>query len=321
MKHKSNKTRKVPFRVVCLGNVLVDMLVKPVNRLPPPGGLLPVDRVEMAMGGCASNTAIALSRLGVSTSLWGKLGGDTFGGYALKELKKDGVDTSRVIGDSAVSTSATLVLVDSQGQRSFLHSMAANDHIHPRDIKLSLLSRFDHLHIGGYFLFPTLDGVPMARILRMARQKNVTTSLDTAWDLSGRWMKALKPCLPYLDYFMPSEREVKMLLPRLGPGQYRKAAREFLRLGCRTVIIKRGEKGSYLLNWDEEELNVPAFRTRVVDTTGAGDCYCAGFIKGLSLGWKLRDCMELGNAAGACAVRALGATAGIKNFEQVRSLT
>ena len=294
------------------------MLVKPVDRLPPPGGLLPVDRVEMAMGGCASNTAIALSRLGVSTTLFGKLGKDTFGSYALKELKKDRVDSSQVKCDPQVSTSATLVLVDSKGQRSFLHSMAANDHILPRDIRLSRLSTFNHLHIGGYFLFPTLDGPPMARILSLARQKGLSTSLDTAWDLEGRWMKALRPCLPYLDYFMPSEREVKMLLPRLGPAQYRQAAREFLKMGCRSVVIKRGEKGSYLLNWNGDEIHVPALRTKVVDTTGAGDCYCAGFIKGLSLGRELRDCMKLGNAAGACAVRALGATAGIRNFGQIR---
>ncbi len=317
---KNKIDRKGIYRAACLGNVLVDMLVKPVDRFPPPGGLLPVNHIEMAMGGCASNTAIALSRLGVATSFWGKLGRDTFGGYALKELKKDRVDVRQVKSDPSVSTSATLVLVDSKGQRSFLHSMAANDHIRFQDVSLRLLPALDHLHIGGYFLFPALDGKPMAQILKTARKWGVTTSLDTAWDLRGRWMKALKPCLPYLDYFMPSEREVEMLLPRFGPGQYRKAAREFLKLGCRTVVIKRGEKGSYLLNWDGDEIHVPAFRSRVVDTTGAGDCFCAGFIKGLSLGWNLRDCMKLGNSAGAFAVRALGATAGIKNFAQIRSL-
>jgi sugar/nucleoside kinase (ribokinase family) len=198
--------------------------------------------------------------------------------------------------------------------------MAANDHIHPQDVHTHLIPSLNHLHIGGYFLFPALDGKPMARILQKARQKGVVTSLDTAWDLKGRWMKALRPCLPFLDYFMPSEREVGMLLPRLGAGKYRQAAAEFIRLGCRTVIIKRGEKGSYLLNWDGTEIQTPAFRTRVVDTTGAGDCFCAGFIKGLSLSWELKDCLRLGNAAGACAVKALGATAGIKNFAQINSL-
>lgn len=306
--------KKQPFRVVCLGNVLVDILVKPVNSMPPVGGLLSVDRVEMALGGCASNTAVALSRLGVPTSLWGKLGRDFFSDFALKELKRAGVETSGVALDPKADTSATVVLINHKAQRSFLHSVAANDHIYIEELKLSRLARFHHLHIGGYFLFPALDGWPMADILKQAQRKGLTTSLDTAWDLKGRWMKALKPCLPYLDYFMPSEREVKMLLGFTHPA---KAARAFLKLGARAIIIKRGEKGSYFLNREGVEIKIGAYRAKVVDTTGAGDCFCAGFIKGLSMGWDLKKSLQLGNAAGACAVEELGATAGIHFFKQV----
>jgi sugar/nucleoside kinase (ribokinase family) len=306
--------KKRPFRVVCLGNVLVDILVKPVNRLPSVGGLLSVDRVEMAMGGCASNTAVALSRLDVPTSLWGKLGRDFFGEYALKALKEAGVETSSLVLDTKSGTSATVVLINREAQRSFLHSVAANDHIYIEELKLSRLSRFSHLHIGGYFLFSALDGKPMAKILKQAQQKGLTTSLDTAWDLKGRWMKTLKPCLPYLDYFMPSEREVKMLLGYTNPA---KAARAFMRLGAGAVIIKSGEKGSHFLNREGLEIEIPAYRAKVVDTTGAGDCFCAGFIKGLSLGWDIKKCLQLGNAAGACAVEALGATTGIRSLKQV----
>jgi sugar/nucleoside kinase (ribokinase family) len=307
-----------PYRVACLGNVLVDLLVKPVERLPPKGGLLPVERVEAALGGCASNTAVALSRLGVRVSLWGKVGGDFPGDYALQSLRGDSVEVSGVKRDPRVSTSATVVLVDSAGRRSFLHSTAANDHITRKDLDLSRLPRFRHLHVGGYFLFSKLDGSPMASILREARRKGLTTSLDTAWDVKNRWMKALRPCLPYLDYFMPSEREVRMLLGRLLPA--RKAGSVFLDLGARCVVIKQGEKGAYLRRRDGLELRVPAFSARAVDTTGAGDCFCAGFLKGLSLGWDPLRCLKLGNAAGACAVSRLGATAGLRSFRQVRSL-
>jgi sugar/nucleoside kinase (ribokinase family) len=297
-----------------LGIVLVDILVKPVNQLPPVGGLLPVDHMEMALGGCASNTAVALSRLGVSTSLWGKLGQDSFGDFALKELKQAGVEISGMVIDKKVDTSATVVLVNRKAQRSFLHSVAANDHIYGTELKLSRFSQFQHLHVGGYFLFSALDGKPMADILKKAQKKGLKTSLDTAWDLKGRWMKALKPCLPYLDYFMPSEREVKMLLGYTNPAW---AARAFLKLGAGAIIIKLGEKGSYFLNREGLEIKVPAYRAKVVDTTGAGDCFCAGFIKGLSLGWDIKKSLQLGNSAGACAVEALGATAGIQSLKQV----
>ncbi|HET9869609.1 MAG TPA: carbohydrate kinase family protein, partial [bacterium] len=230
-----------PYKVVCLGNVLVDVLVKPVDRLPKPGSLLPVDHIELAMGGCASNTAIVLARLGVPTDLWGKLGKDDFGGYALKQLGREGVGVSGIRVSKKVSTSATIVVVHSDAQRSFLHSMAANDEIGPKDLKLSRLSRFDHLHVGGYFLFPALDGPRMAKVLEEARHRGLTTSLDTAWDLQGRWLKTLKPCLPHLDYFMPSEREVKMLLGHAQPAQ---AARTFQKMGAKNVVVKLGEKGS-----------------------------------------------------------------------------
>src|SRR6185369_4449203 len=153
-------------------------------------------------------------------------------------------------------------------QRSFLHSVAANDHIYKKDLKLSRLSSFKHLHVGGYFLFPALDGAPMASVLKEAQRRGLTTSLDTAWDLKNRWMRALKPCLPYLDYFMPSEREVKKLLGTTHPVR---AARAFLKLGVRCVVLKLGEKGSYLLNREGLELKVRAFRAKVIDTTGAGD--------------------------------------------------
>lgn len=313
MSRKERKTR--PFKVVCLGNVLVDILVKPVDAFPPMGGLLSVEHVQMAMGGCASNTALALSRLGVPTALWGKLGQDIFGDFAVRELQKAGVETQDVLRDKTSETSATVVLVNSKAQRSFLHSLAANDHIYKKDIALSQLSRFDHLHIGGYFLFPALDGKPMADILKAARRRGLTTSLDTAWDLKDRWMKVLKPCLPHLDYFMPSEREVLKLL---GYKQPARAAKAFQKLGARNVVIKLGEKGSYFLG-EAGEFRVPAFRSRVIDTTGAGDCFCAGFIKGLSLQWDIPRSLRLGNAAGACAVSALGATAGIRSFSQVRA--
>lgn len=303
-----------PYKVICLGNVLVDILAKPVDKLPPRGGLLPVGHIELAMGGCASNTAIVLSRLGVKTSLWGKLGRDDFGEYALRQLKREKVLTTGIVLDSKVSTSATVVLIHSDAQRSFLHSMAANDEISLGDIHFQAFAGFQHLHVGGYFLFPALDGPRMAKVLKAAQARGLTTSLDTAWDLKGKWLKTLKPCLPFLDYFMPSEREVKMLL---GHVQTAKAARAFQKMGAKNVVLKLGEKGSYLLSRSGAEIKVPAFKAKVVDTTGAGDAFCAGFLKGLSLGLDDRGCLRLGNAAGARAVEALGATAGVKSFQQL----
>jgi sugar/nucleoside kinase (ribokinase family) len=315
--HRTGKIGSSAYSILCLGNVLADILVKPVDRLPAKGGLMLVSDIRAALGGCASNTAAALGKMGARVAILGKVGRDAYGRYVVGELRKAGVDTRRVLTDATTPTSATLVLVDRKGQRSFLHSVAANAELVRREVVPSLFKGFRHLHVGGYFLFPGLDGAPMGGLLKKARRMGLVTTLDTAWDIEGRWMKALAPCLPHLDYFLPSELEVGKLL---GHRDIRRAARTFTGMGVGCVIIKRGSKGAFLRHRDGREVSVPALRVRVADTTGAGDCFCAGFIKGLSLGWGLERCLGLACAAGACAVREVGATAGIHSFSQVRGM-
>jgi sugar/nucleoside kinase (ribokinase family) len=211
-------------------------------------------------------------------------------------------------------TGATVVLVDSKAQRSFLHSVASNAELSPREVTPRLLKGFDFLHVGGYFLFPGLEGVPMGRLLKSAKQYGLVTSLDTAWDIHGRWMKALAPCLPHLDYFLPSEREVRYLVGRMTP---RRAAEVFLRRGVGCVVIKMGEKGAYLRHKEGWELHQPARQTKAVDTTGAGDCFCAGFLKGLTLERALPECLKIACASGSLAIQTLGATEEIHSWAQV----
>jgi len=301
-------------RVLCLGNVVVDVLAYPVDALPPKGGMTLVEDIRMALGGCASNTAVALAKMGASVSLCAKVGRDPMGDFAVEGLRQAGVDAGPVLRCPKTPTGATVVLVDSKAQRSFLHSVASNAELSSREVTPRLLKGFDFLHVGGYFLFPGLDGVPMGRLLKSAKQFGLVTALDTAWDIHGRWMKALAPCLPHLDYFLPSEREVRHLVGPLSP---RRAAEVFLRRGAGCVVIKMGEKGAYLRHREGWEIHQPATKTKAVDTTGAGDCFCAGFLKGLTLGFSLPDCLKTACASGSLAVETLGATTGIRSWRQV----
>jgi sugar/nucleoside kinase (ribokinase family) len=273
-----------------------------------------VKDIRMALGGCASNTAVALAKMGASVSLCAKVGRDPMGDFAVEGLRQAGVDVGPVFRCPKTPTGATVVLVDTKAQRSFLHSVASNAELSPREVTPRLLKGFDFLHVGGYFLFPGLDGVPMGRLLKSAKNHGLVTSLDTAWDIHGRWMKALAPCLPHLDYFLPSEREVRHLVGRMTP---RRAAEIFLRRGVGCVVIKLGDKGAYLRHKEGWELHQPARQTKPVDTTGAGDCFCAGFLKGLILGRPMSECLSLGCSAGSLAVEALGATEGVCSWKQV----
>jgi sugar/nucleoside kinase (ribokinase family) len=304
-------------KILCLGNVVVDVLARPVDKLPPSGGLSLVEDIRLALGGCASNTAAALGKMGARVSLLARVGKDPFGDFAVAELERAKVDCSRVSRSKRVPTAATAVLIDSHAQRSFLHSVAANAELSSRDIDPSVFRPFGHLHVGGYFLFPGLDGAPMGRVLSAAKRQGLSTSLDTAWDFENRWMKALKPCLSHLDHFLPSEKEVKSLL---GHCRLREAAGAFLRMGVQCVVIKRGAKGAYLRHREGWEIHRPARKVPAVDTTGAGDCFCAGYVKGLTEKRPLPECLAYGCAAGSLAVQALGATAGIMSWRQVKSV-
>src|SRR5206468_1284852 len=144
-------------------------------------------------GGCAANTGIALARLGVATSVIGKVGRDGFGQFLVDTLTHHGVDAGGVLRDEHVHTSATMVMVHPDAERSFVHYPGANatltaDELHPGRFGGARI-----LHVAGALLMPAFDGEPTANVLREARGKGLYTSLDTVWDSRGRWMAAIRP--------------------------------------------------------------------------------------------------------------------------------
>ncbi|MDE0552777.1 MAG: PfkB family carbohydrate kinase, partial [Candidatus Poribacteria bacterium] len=131
-------------------------------------------------------------------------------------------------------------------------------------------------------------------------------------------METLEPCLPYVDIFMPSIIEAQHLT---GLSDYREIA-QFLRgnYDIDTVIIKMGENGSYAATPEAEHL-APAYPVDVVDATGAGDAYAAGFLAGTLMDWDLKATVELASATGAACVTAIGTTAGIQNLEETLKIS
>lgn len=303
-------------KVACLGILVADLVARTVESMPERGKLRTVDQMSLHTGGCAANTAIALAKLGARTLAIGATGDDPLGAFLAGELASQGVDVRGVRKLRDCSTSATMVLVHRDGERSFLHHLGANAHFRPADVDFRLVEECAYLHLAGALILPGLDGQPMAEVLARARSKGVTTSLDTAWDPSGRWLETLEPCLPHLDYFMPSLEEAREL-SRLDDPE--KMLAFFAALGSGTVILKMGVSGSMALD-ASGIARAPAIPTVAVDATGAGDCFAAGFLRGRMEGWAVERCLRLGNAAGSLCVRAVGATSGIRSFEDTVSL-
>jgi sugar/nucleoside kinase (ribokinase family) len=140
----------------------------------------------------------------------------------------------------------------------------------------------------------------------------IKTSLDTAWDATGRWMFLLKPCLQHLDIFLPSLDEAQQIS---GLKEPRDIARFFMDCGIELIAIKMGSKGSYATD-GENELIMPPFMVEAVDAVGAGDSFVAGFLTGIMRGWDLEKTLKFANATGALCVTAIGATTGIRSFEE-----
>jgi len=298
-------------QVICLGILVVDILARPVDEFPQRGRLTLVDRMELHTGGCAGNTAIGLSRVGISAGVMGKVGEDGFGDFLLSVMRRERVDAAGIVRDRSANTSATMVLVHGDGERSFIHYIGANGKLRVEDVDLDRLVGARALHIAGALLMPELDGEPTARLLEHAQRRRIITSLDTAWDSAGRWMKALEPALEHLDYFLPSVEEARMLSGRDQPADI---AEFFLSRGVGVVALKMGEDGCYVAS-RAENFRMPAFAVSPIDATGAGDAFAAGFLAGVVKGWGLRETARFANAVGALCTLAIGTTAGIRSMQ------
>lgn len=298
--------------VTCLGILVADLVGRPVDTYPERGKLVLVEELGLHSGGCAANTGVDLSKIGVSTGIIGKVGSDGLGDFMVEALKKHGLDITGVVRDHKIGTSGTMVVVHSDGERSFIHYLGANAALTEEDVNWDVVKNTKILHVAGTFLMPAIDGEPTARVLKKAQSMGITTTLDTAWDSKGRWMSVLKPCLAHIDYALPSIDEARLITGRHNPAD---VASVFMDHGVKVVGLKMGEEGCYIRTKDKE-IRIPRFEVKAIDATGAGDSFVAGFLAGIHYGWDLEKTGRFANAVGACCVMELGATAGIRSLEE-----
>jgi sugar/nucleoside kinase (ribokinase family) len=301
--------------VVCLGILVADAIARPVGELPERGSLGLVDEISLHGGGCALNTASALARLGLDAGAAGKVGDDAFGAFLLALLDERGVDRAGVLVDPAVATSATVVLVDSSGERTFLHLPGASASVRAEELDRSHLFSGRCLHLAGALVLEALDGEPGARLLAEARSRGLMTSLDTVWDATGRWERVL-PALPHLDLFAPSLLEGRAIS---GENEPAAVASWFRERGAREVVLKCGASGCYA-SGEGFEGALEAFPVVAIDGTGAGDAFVAGLLYGRLAGWPLERSSRFANAVGALATTAVGAVEGVRGLKETLAL-
>lgn len=305
--------------LVVAGLMVADVVVKPFTGLPEEGDVVEMESIELHSGGDALNTALTLAALGHPPALVGCVGGDAFGRFLIEELQAYGVDTSHVYCHPQVPTAACTVLVAPDGQRHFLFQPGANRKL-TADLIAPVLSSWSGgkgqrgyagLHVGSLLALPALEeGLP--GLFARVRQEGGWTSFDVTWDRRGRWLEAIRPLLPYTSVFLPSDAEARQLTGREDPLEMARFLKE---QGPEVVVLKLGERGC--LWWEDQGFGfVPAMPGPVVDTTGAGDSFVAGFLSGRLEGLSVEECCRRAVAVAALCIGGLGADAAARRLRE-----
>lgn len=303
------------YDVLSVGIMVADVIVKPVDAFPKRGALEVVDSVEVFSGGNAMTAAINITKLGLKSALISKVGNDAFGDFLVNHLEKCGVTSKGIKRTDEVNTSASVVISNSDGERSILHYKGSNNSFCLNDIDFDIVKDSNVVFVTGSFLMGTFDGNDTVEFLKECKRLGKTTALDVCWDANtdSNWL--LYDAMPYIDLFMPSIDEAKMIAGRETPDEIADVCFEN---GATSVIIKCGGEGCYIRkDKDSEGVMVPPFYVKeVVDTTGAGDSFCSGFLSAFAKGMDILDCTKFGNAVGACCVMKKGATNGTLTFDE-----
>ncbi|MBP2319651.1 sugar/nucleoside kinase (ribokinase family) [Kibdelosporangium banguiense] len=289
--------------VVTLGAHVFDVQVRPVEAIPEGQGAVLVEQIRFGPAGTAAGTSVTLAKLGATVRTAGAVGADPVGDMLLTMLAGYGVDTSLVLRRDGVQTSASVLPIRPDGSRPAFHVPGANLTYGPEDAPHGEIARATHLHLGGPEL---MGGENAAKILAPARSAGVVTSADLLAPGDPGVLAWLAPALPHLDYLLPNEEQV---LGLTGAATLEDGARALLSQGVGCVAVTREARGALVVTADEM-IAVPAFAVTVVDTTGCGDAFSAGFLRGIGLGRPLREAAVLGCAAAALVAQGLGSDHG-----------
>src|SRR5436190_20366537 len=287
---------------VTLGAHVLDVHAKYVDTIPEGQGGTLIEEIRVSPAGAAGGTAITMAKLGARTVTVGAIGRDDIGDLLVTMLGRLGVDTDRVARKEGVQTSASVLPIRPNGDRPALHVIGANASITRDDVPWDVIEQADTLHLGG----PEFLHELAPEVLKFCRDHGVRTSADVLADGWPELLDMIAPALEHVDWFLPNEDQAMKLT---GADDVEAAGRALLARGIGGCAITCGASGSVLVSADGAE-RVPAFETEVVDTTGCGDAFSAGFMRGLSLDRSPADSARLGSACASLVAQGLGSDAG-----------
>ncbi|NNN00535.1 MAG: carbohydrate kinase family protein [Acidimicrobiaceae bacterium] len=305
--------------VVCFGVHILDILGRPVSQIPPGQHSVIIDEIRVTAAGTAAGASVDLAKLGVRVQNIGAIGDDMLGDIVLTLLKDYGVGTELISRLSGQVTSATILPIRPNGERPALHAPGANgafgiSHVTPAQ-RSALLSAAG-IHFGGLDAMTGLNPADLAELASAARARGAIVTMDVLRNGGVESLESLAPVLRNTDWFCPNDEQ---LLGLTGESDLHRAALRVLGLGARGVAVTCGANGCRVIDADSDVI-VPSIEVSVMDTTGCGDGFDAGFLTGLLAGLSPVQAAWVGTVCGSLVATGLGSDAGITDLGQVASM-
>lgn len=302
---------KKKLDVIVVGELNVDLILNSIDSFPEMGKEKIAKNMNLTLGSSSAIFASNLSSLGAQVGFIGKIGNDAFGNLVKESLSSKKVNTDLLITSDKWNTGATIVL-NYEEDRAMVTYPGAMEHLTIADISDEALSSARHLHFSSYFLQPGIQK-DIAKLFKIAKEKDLTTSLDIQWDPNEKWDFNYKEVLPFVDVFLPNEQEALLLTNE----NILDNAINKLTQYAKNVVVKLGSKGSIVAENGKSVFKKSFLNANVVDAIGAGDSFNAGFIFKFINGCDIDECQTFGNLTGAINTTAAGGTTAFENYEQI----
>ena len=302
------------YDLVCIGMALVDSIIRGFDPEPVSASGFRAESGSLNVGGEAVNEAVAAAKLGLKTAIFCALGEDPAGEMVLGELRRNGVDTSRVAG--APATPVTTMFVKDDGTRQSITNRAHRFNFHPEK-NPSAYTDAGAVILGSLFRAPFDDPGIIRSVVGGAKAAGELVIADTKLpNFRFLALEDIRDTLPLIDYITPNEDEARHFT---GKDEPEAMADVFLEYGVKNAVIKLGSRGC-LLKSAERTVRLPALPVKAVDATGAGDNFVAGFAAEILRGADAEEALRFANACGALCATAVGAGTALKGREQVKRL-
>ncbi|UCD26899.1 MAG: carbohydrate kinase family protein [Candidatus Bathyarchaeota archaeon] len=261
-------------------------------------------------GGSAANTIVGLARLGLKTGYIGKIAEDREGKLLLDDFMEENVDTRGIVVSKKGRSGVVTGYVDEKGERALYVDPGVNDWLEFKEIDIGYASSSDFLHLTSFIGEKPFEA--QKRLLREVSDARI--SFDPGAIYARKSYESLKPIIKRSFVMLPNEIESRLLTGK----RYEEASKTLIKEGVNVVAVKLGERGCYVTDGRESQLVEP-YEKELVDTTGAGDAFCAGFLYGLINGKDLYECGKLGNFVAARCISKMGARTGLPGIQELNA--